>query len=169
MRRTLLAIASVALLLAACSSAEDASAPGPSPTPTPTPTCSDPATVSGAAGQKPTITIPNCTPPTTLQKVDITTGSGKAATASSTITINYLGVSWSTGKQFDASWDRGQPATFPLGNLIPGWIQGIPGMKIGGRRVLTIPPDLGYGTRGSPPDIAPNETLVFVIDLIAVQ
>ena len=84
------------------------------------------------------------------------------------MTVQYVGVSYSTGEQFDASWDRGSPAQFQLseGQLIQGWIEGIPGMKVGGRRLLVIPPTLGYGTQGQPPDIGPNETLVFVIDMI---
>jgi len=76
-------------------------------------------------------------------------------------------VSWSTGEQFDASWDRGEPISFPLGagRVIPGWDQGIAGMRVGGRRVLVIPPDLAYGNQSPTPAIAPNETLVFVVDL----
>ena len=85
--------------------------------------------------------------------------------------MQYVGISWSTGKQFDASWDRGaQPFQFPLGQgqVISGWDEGIPGMKVGGRRILVIPPDQGYGAAGAPPDIAPNETLVFVVDLVGI-
>jgi peptidylprolyl isomerase len=115
---------------------------------------------------KPIITVPDSAPPCKLVVHDILKGTGKAATSASTVTVQYLGVSWSTKKQFDSSWDRGAPATFGLNQVIPGWTQGIPGMKEGGRRELVIPPDLGYGAAGSPPSIAPNETLVFVIDLI---
>jgi peptidylprolyl isomerase len=85
--------------------------------------------------------------------------------------MQYVGVSWSTGEQFDASWDRGgQPFQFPLGGgqVIAGWDDGIPGMKVGGRRILVIPPDKGYGAAGAGPDIAPNETLVFVVDLVGI-
>jgi peptidylprolyl isomerase len=87
--------------------------------------------------------------------------------AGQTATVDYVGVSFSTGQEFDASWDRGEPFPFPLGGgqVIQGWDQGVEGMKVGGRRELVIPPDLGYGPQGSPPAIAPNETLVFVIDL----
>jgi len=84
------------------------------------------------------------------------------------VTVQYVGVDYKTGKQFDASWDRGEPFPFTLGNseVIPGWEQGVEGMKVGGRRELIIPPQLAYGSTGSPPLIAPNETLVFVIDLL---
>ena len=84
--------------------------------------------------------------------------------------MQYVGVSFSTGEQFDASWDRGQPFQFQLGAqmVIPGWDQGVAGMKVGGRRRLVIPPDLAYGRQGSPPAIGPSETLVFVIDLVSI-
>jgi peptidylprolyl isomerase len=115
-----------------------------------------------------TIDIRAGDPPCELVIQDIVDGDGKEAPKGSTVTIQYVGVSWSTGDEFDSSWESPQPATFPLGNLIPGWQQGIPGMKEGGRRRLIIPPELGYGEQGYPPDIKPNETLVFVIDLIEV-
>ena len=95
-------------------------------------------------------------------------GKGKRAKAGDTVDVQYVGVSWSTGKQFDASWDRGaEPFSFPLGagQVIPGWDQGVEGMRVGGRRVLVIPPDLAYGDQSPSPDIAPGETLVFVVDL----
>jgi peptidylprolyl isomerase len=87
------------------------------------------------------------------------------------VSVQYVGVNFSNGQQFDASWDSGQPFEFPLGggSVIPGWDQGVEGMKVGGRRELIIPPDLGYGAQGQPPDIPPNETLVFVIDLLDVK
>ena len=131
-------------------------------------TAKEPTVAPGPASpqSKPTLTIPDGAPPCKLVSRDILKGTGAEAKAGATVTIQYLGVSWSTKKQFDSSWDRGQPATYPLGQLIPGWQQGIPGMKEGGRRLLVIPPELGYGANGSPPDIGPNETLVFVIDLI---
>ena len=96
-------------------------------------------------------------------------GTGTAAAASSTVQIQYVGANYADGKVFDASWTRGQPASFPLNGVIPGFAQGIVGMKIGGRREVLIPPNLGYGPSGSPPAVGPNETLVFVIDLLAVQ
>jgi peptidylprolyl isomerase len=83
------------------------------------------------------------------------------------VTVSYVGVAHSTGEEFDASWNRGEPFRFRLGSgqVIPGWDQGVAGMKVGGRRMLVIPPDLAYGEQGSPPVIAPGETLVFVVDL----
>ena len=106
-------------------------------------------------------------PPTELQTDDIVEGKGPAVKAGETISMQYVGESFSNGTEFDASWERGEPFTFELGGgqVIAGWDQGIVGMKKGGRRQLTIPPDLGYGPQGSPPSIAPNETLVFVVDL----
>ena len=117
--------------------------------------------------QKPKIAMPQGDPPSGLIKKDLVEGHGPAAKAGDTVTVQYVGDSWSNGKQFDASWDRGQPFTFPLGQaqVIAGWDNGVAGMKEGGRRLLVIPPDQGYGAQGAPPDIAPNETLVFVVDL----
>ena len=120
---------------------------------------------------KPSVEIPDGPPPTELQLEDLVVGDGREATPGTTCTMQYVGHSWSTGKQFDASWDRGEPFTFQLGaqQVIPGWDQGVPGMKVGGRRRLTIPPDLAYGPQGAPPAIGPNETLVFVVDLLGVS
>jgi peptidylprolyl isomerase len=105
-----------------------------------------------------------------LQKTDLIVGKGAEAVAGKDVTVQYVGVSFSTKKQFDASWDRGQAFSFVLGagNVIQGWDEGVPGMKVGGRRQLVIPPDLAYGAEGSPPVIGPNETLVFVVDLVSV-
>jgi peptidylprolyl isomerase len=120
---------------------------------------------------KPVIEKPSGSPPRRLEKEDIVRGKGKAAKPGDRILVQYVGVSFSTGEEFDASWDTGQPFGFFLGagEVIPGWDRGIVGMKEGGRRKLTIPPELAYGAEGSPPDIAPNETLVFVVDLVKVQ
>ena len=120
---------------------------------------------------KPEVTIPDGATPTDLVIEDLTVGDGKEATSGTRCTMQYVGHSWSTGKQFDASWDRGQPFSFQLGAgmVIGGWDQGVAGMKVGGRRRLTIPPHLGYGARGAGADIAPHETLVFVVDLLAVS
>ena len=102
---------------------------------------------------------------------DLITGTGKTATPGSTVTVNYVGVLYKGGKEFDSSWKRNQPFTTPLssGSVIEGWVQGIPGMKVGGRRELIIPPRLGYGKTGSPPTIPANATLVFVVDLLSVS
>lgn len=122
--------------------------------------------VAGEPGRKPDITVPSAQPPPSLEVVDLVVGDGPEAGPDATVTTHYVGTSWSTGRQFDASWDRGQPLSFPLSAVIAGWTQGIPGMKVGGRRLLVIPPDLGYGRAGAGADIGPDETLVFVIDLV---
>jgi len=120
---------------------------------------------------KPTVEVPDGPPPKTLQTDDIVVGDGAEAKPGDTLSMQYVGVNYSNGEQFDASWDNGQPFTFQLGSgqVIKGWDQGIAGMKVGGRRELIVPPDLGYGAQGSPPAIGPNETLVFVVDLLDVQ
>jgi peptidylprolyl isomerase len=120
---------------------------------------------------KPQVEVPEGPPPKTLQVHDITEGDGATAAAGDTLTMQYVGVDYETGKEFDASWDSGQPFTFQLGagQVIPGWDQGIDGMKVGGRRELIVPPDLAYGKAGQPPAIKPNETLVFVVDLLDVE
>ena len=115
--------------------------------------------------------MPKTPAPKELQIKDLVKGKGATAKAGSTISVNYSGVAYSTGQEFDNSYDRGQPFDLALGagQVIPGWDQGIEGMKVGGRRQLTIPPDLAYGVEGQPPDIKGNETLIFVIDLLGVQ
>jgi peptidylprolyl isomerase len=102
-------------------------------------------------------------PPTVLVTTDLKPGTGAVVKAGQTLTVDYIGVACSTGKIFDSSYSRKQPATFPLGQVIQGWQQGLPGMKVGGERLLAIPPAQAYGTTGSPPDIAPDETLWFVV------
>jgi peptidylprolyl isomerase len=116
----------------------------------------------------PEVPMPEGDPPGQLTTDDLVVGTGTAAAVGDEITVNYIGVSCSTGKVFDSSWGRGQPATFALeeGSLIEGWTQGIPGMQPGGRRVLVVPPSLGYGATGTA-TIAPDETLVFVVDLVS--
>ena len=120
---------------------------------------------------KPGITVPEGDPPTKLVKEDIVKGKGKVAKKGKTISVQYVGVSYTTKEEFDASWNRGQPFEFQLGGgqVIPGWDEGFTGMRVGGRRRLTIPPDMAYGPQGRPPAIAPNDTLIFVVDLIDVQ
>jgi peptidylprolyl isomerase len=100
---------------------------------------------------------------------DLVVGEGATAVKSDTVVVQYVGANYSDGKDFDSSWERGQPTTFPLSQVVPGFAQGIVGMKLGGRREIVIPPALGYGAVGSPPAISPNETLVFVVDLISIQ
>jgi peptidylprolyl isomerase len=125
---------------------------------------------SGPLSKEPTVTRPTGAPPTTLVKRDLIVGSGPEAKAGQSVTVNYVGVLYSTGKVFDASWKRHEPFSFSLGRgqVIPGWDQGIAGMKVGGRRELIIPAPLAYGAKGSPPAIPPNAALVFVVDLLAV-
>jgi peptidylprolyl isomerase len=125
--------------------------------------------VTGELGAKPSITVPSEQPPEELQITDLTVGEGAEASAGATVTTHYVGVSWSTGGQFDASWDGRGPISFPLSQVIAGWTNGIPGMRVGGRRLLVIPPHLGYGAAGAGGVIGPNETLVFVIDLVDVS
>ncbi len=154
-------IATTALSLTAC---------GGSTVTSSTESSSDSAlpTVSDNAGAKPTISKPEGTAPTTLVTKDIIEGSGPAAVATSTMTVHYTLLTWSKGEVVESSWDSGSPATFPLANVIAGWQQGIPGMKVGGRRLLVIPSDLGYGAQGAGDAIGPNETLVFVVDVIGI-
>jgi peptidylprolyl isomerase len=120
---------------------------------------------------KPIIEKPSGAPPRRLVKEDIVKGSGRAAKGGDRVSVQYVGVAFSTGEEFDASWNTGRPFSFRLGagDVIPGWDKGIVGMKRGGRRKLTIPPELADGAEGAPPDIAPNETLVFVVDLVKIR
>jgi peptidylprolyl isomerase len=166
----LLACLLLALFAASCGDDEqEASAPKETATATPEPAGTvDAAAVSKDLDKKPELAKPSGAPPAELEKTDIVKGKGKAAKPGDTVSVQYVGNSWSTGSQFDASWDRGaEPFKFPLGagQVIPGWDQGVAGMKEGGRRLLVIPPDLAYGAQSPSPDIAPNETLVFVVDL----
>jgi peptidylprolyl isomerase len=110
-------------------------------------------------------------PPADLVVEDISVGEGDEAKPGHTVSVHYVGVSHSSGKEFDASWNRGQPFSFPLGGgkVIAGWDQGVTGMKVGGRRRLVIPPHLGYGDRGAGGVIKPGETLIFVVDLLGVR
>jgi peptidylprolyl isomerase len=119
---------------------------------------------------KPEVTVPSDTPPTKLIIDDIVVGSGDEATGGKNVSVHYVGVSWSDGIQFDASWDRDESFDFCLGagQVIAGWDNGVAGMKVGGRRRLTIPPELGYGSRGAGGVIKGGETLVFVVDLLNV-
>jgi peptidylprolyl isomerase len=121
--------------------------------------------------EKPEIDRPEGTPPADLQTSDITVGDGQEAKTGDTVTVHYVGVSHSTGAEFDASWNRGEPLRFGLGRgqVIPGWDQGVAGMKVGGRRKLVIPPHLAYGDRGAGGVIKPGETLIFVVDLVGVS
>jgi peptidylprolyl isomerase len=120
--------------------------------------------------EKPEVEFPGDVPDD-LQVSDLTTGDGAEATAGKTVLVHYVGVAHSTGEEFDASYNRGEPLSFRLGTgqVISGWDQGVQGMKVGGRRQLVIPPHLGYGDRGAGGVIAPGETLIFVVDLVDVR
>ena len=187
MRKHVIALIAVvaALALAACgdepkdtrdsgaSAGASQAAPNPETTVTentpedPSKPASPEGKISKDLDQKPEIPKPAGTPPTKLEGEDIVEGKGKKVKKGDDVTVQYVGVAFSTGEEFDASWERGEPFEFTLGNgsVIPGWDQGLEGMKVGGRRKLTIPPELAYGQNGSPPAIGPNETLIFVIDL----
>lgn len=159
MRRSL-PLAAAVLLLAGCQG-----------TPTETPETDVTAQDLSALGSKPDVTVPDGTPPDELVTEDLIEGDGAEATVGASVTVHYVGVAWSTGQQFDASWDRDQPFGFTLGEgrVISGWERGVEGMRVGGRRQLIIPPELGYGDRGAGGVIAPGETLIFVVDLLAVS
>lgn len=120
---------------------------------------------------KPKVTVPSGPPPKQLEIKEIEEGTGPEAKKGDTVSVQYVGVGYESKKEFDSSWSRNEPFSFQLGAgmVIPGWDQGVEGMKVGGRRELTIPPELAYGEAGSPPAIGSNETLVFVIDLLAVE
>ncbi len=130
--------------------------------------------VTGEAGKKPTVTVPDgCDPPTELKSRDVSAGSGPAAKAGDAVEVNYVGIAWSTKKQFDSSWAPGRKpyVVQPLGqaSVIQGWNQGLVGTKAGMRRVLVIPANLAYGNQQKGPDIKPGETLVFVVDIVSVK
>jgi len=194
MRRYLLALPMLLAVLAFAACGDDSSssdesaatatateeatqAPTEAPTETATPAeansgSSSAVKVTGKLGSKPTIKSPGGDPPAKLVIKDIKKGTGATAKAGSKVSVQYVGALWDDSTVFDNSWDRGQPFEFPLGGgqVIPGWDQGVAGMKEGGRRVLTIPPDLGYGAGGTPDGtIPPNSTLVFVVDLEKVS
>ena len=175
----LLACLFLALFAAACGGDdEQESAATPEPTAEATAEAApeapgeiDASAISKDLSEKPAFDTPEGSPPAELVKEDIVKGKGKTAKAGDTVSMQYVGNCWSSGAEFDASWNAGQPIEFPLGagRVIPGWDQGIAGMKEGGRRLLVIPPELGYGPDGFPPVIGPDETLVFVVDLEKVK
>lgn len=180
-RRVLALIAVVALLgLVACGDDDDSGSGGggnsadTAEPDTGTETSPSPAEAEQAlkdTSTKPVIPKPTGSPPRKLVKEDIVKGKGPGAKPGDLVVVNYVGTNFSNGEEFDASWDRGQP--FPVrlgaGNVIPGWEKGLVGIKKGGRRMLTIPPELAYGAQGSPPAIPPNETLIFVIDAVSIK
>jgi peptidylprolyl isomerase len=174
MRRLLSLLLILLLALAACGDDEDSGEPAANTTSATTSEEPSPSQQREALEDttvKPVIPKPTGTPPRSLVKEDLVKGKGAPAKPGDTLVVQYVGVTFSTGDEFDASWDRGQP--FPLrlgaGDVIKGWDRGLVGIRKGGRRMLTIPPRLAYGREGYPPTIAPNETLVFVIDAVDIQ
>lgn len=159
--------------LAACSSSPSGSGSATTTTTGASPPV-DAATMTwspvGTFGTEPTVVVPSGTPPTQLLSKDLILGTGASAESGETITVQYIGYSWTSKQKFDASWDHGQPLSFELGvgQVIPGWDQGVGGMKVGGRRELVIPPSLAYGSNPPTPAIATNDTLIFVVDLLSV-
>jgi peptidylprolyl isomerase len=150
-----------ALVVAGCGGGDSSSTSSTSPS----------TTAAAPKRTKPEVVVPKGPPPTKLVEKNLIVGKGAVAKTGDFVSVQYVGVDYKTGKQFDASWDRGQPFPFQLGagQVIPGWDKGIVGMRVGGRRELIIPPNLAYGAQGQPPTIKPNSTLVFVVDLISVN
>ena len=166
----LLPVLLAAVLVAGCGSDKEKPASAKSDATAAPAAAFSPGGISTDLKQEPKIPKPAGDPPTKLVIKDIVKGKGKKAKAGDLLSMQYTGVSFSTGEKFDASWDRGaEPFQFPVGGgqVIPGWDQGIPGMRVGGRRELVIPPDLAYGPAGQG-TIGPNETLIFVIDMEAI-
>jgi peptidylprolyl isomerase len=173
------ALIACALALAACGSKAktDPSTAAPSgqvpSTAAPTPADTGPAKGGNPKNLKikPRVDVPKGKPPAKLVTQDIVKGKGKVASKGDDVEVQYVGVLYDGGTQFDASWDNGQPFPFTIGkgDVIPGWDKGVPGMRVGGRRKLIIPAELAYGAQGQPPTIPPNATLVFVVDLLKVK
>lgn len=165
--------------LVACGGDDDSSEGSPPETATSQPetgTATEPTPAEAQealkdTSQKPAIPKPTGSPPRRLVVEDIVKGKGKAAKKGDTVVVNYVGMNFSNGQEFDASWDRGQtfPVTIGQTQVIEGWTRGLVGIRKGGRRKLTIPPELGYGPNGYPPAIPPNETLIFVVDAVSVR
>lgn len=157
------------LVLGAAGCGDDDDSSGSGSNPNESSSARSPA--EAAKGSKPKVTVPAGSPPQELVEKDLIEGSGTSAKAGDRVTVQYVGVGFDSGEEFDASWDRGEPFSFQLGagEVIPGWDQGIAGMQVGGQRRLTIPADLAYGEAGFPPAIKPNEALVFVVDLLGTE
>jgi peptidylprolyl isomerase len=176
-KRSILILAfCVALVVAGCGGSDDSST-GSSGSTSSTESASSPE--SGDSGEttstkkktKPTVAVPKGISPNKYAFRDLEPGTGATAKKGDTVTVQYVGVGYDTEKEFDSSWSRNEPFSFTLGGgeVIKGWEQGVEGMKVGGRRELLLPASLAYGATGSPPAIGPNETLIFVIDLLAVE
>ena len=168
--RTSVLLVSAALVLTGCSSSDEAApvaTDGSSATLTGTPVSVE---VTGEYGTQPVVAITPGDPVTELEVTDIIVGTGDPVPAGATVTADYVGYAGATGQMFDASWVRNEPATFPLSNVIMGWQEGLVGMQVGGRRLLVIPAELGYGNNPPPGSgIEPGETLIFVVDLVSFE
>ncbi len=175
MRRLLILIAVVAVLgISACGDDDENGSNGGSGEQSEqqaTTETTPPAEALKDTSTKPAIPKPSGSPPRKLVKQDIVKGKGPGAKAGDTVVVNYVGINFSNGQEFDSSWDSGAPFPVQLGtgSVIAGWDQGLVGIREGGRRQLTIPPEMGYGAEGYPPDIPPNETLVFVVDAVSIN
>lgn len=164
-KRSAVLAASALLVLTGCSSSAEEAAPSDAPNNAPVS-----VEVSGDSGTQPVVVITPGAPVTQLEVTDVIVGSGDAVPAGATVTAHYVGYGAATGQMFDASWVRGEPATFPLANVILGWQEGLVGMQVGGRRLLVIPAELGYGDKPPPNSgIEAGETLIFVVDLVSFE
>jgi peptidylprolyl isomerase len=179
-RLALIFFACLALVVAGCGSSDDSSTSSSESTATSTESSEKSPAESGESAEKqssggektkPKVTVPSGPPPKQLEIKEIEKGTGAEAKAGDEVTVQYVGVGYDSKEEFDSSWSRNEPFSFALGagQVIPGWDKGVAGMKVGGRRELIIPSNLAYGPQGSPPVIGPNETLIFVIDLLAVE
>jgi len=165
--------AALALAIAGCGSSDDSTSSTSSTTTAPAESTSKPKDAAAPTDldKRPKVTVPSGPPPKKLETKEIVEGDGPEAKPGDYVSVQYAGVGYESGEEFDASWNRGEPFSFTLGasEVIKGWDQGVAGMKVGGRRELIVPPGLAYGPTGSPPVIGPNETLIFVVDLLAVE
>ena len=171
MKRLILIIgACLALFAAGCGDDDSSGDSNGSAEPTAAESPAVESSGDASSRSKPTVKVPGGDPPRKLEETELIEGAGAEAKSGDKVTVQYVGVNFGDGKEFDSSWSRNEPFSFTLGagEVIPGWDQGVEGMKVGGRRELVIPPELAYGEAGAPPAIGPNETLVFVIDLLEV-
>jgi len=168
-----LVVATLALGLAACGG-NDSSSPKTAATTEPAATAAPTTTAPSSntnLDEKPTVKVPKGDPPKQLKVRDIVVGKGARAESGDDVSVQYVGVAYSNGQEFDTSWGGSQAFSFPLGagRVIPGWDKGVAGMRVGGRRELIIPPDLAYGDQGAGGAIGPGETLIFIVDLVGIQ
>lgn len=176
-RLALVGLACLALVVAGCGGGSDSSSSTEASESTAESKASAESGSGGKSGantdmtKKPKVTVPKGAPPKELEITEIVEGTGEEAKAGDEVTVQYVGVGYESGEEFDSSWSRNEPFPFQLGAglVIKGWDQGVEGMKVGGRRELIIPPELAYGESPPSPAIGPNETLIFIVDLLAVK